>query len=76
MLYLHLNEENVCEILLYADMHSAQCLKARAIEYITSHAGQVVLTTGYCSVKEPAARRAGVEWKSHIDDSLEGRRRS
>lgn len=43
----NLTIENVCEILVLADLHSADQLKTHAIDFINSHATDVMETTGW-----------------------------
>ncbi|WAR05495.1 RDX-like protein [Mya arenaria] len=43
----NLTVDNVCEILVLADLHSADQLKTHAIDYINSHATDVMETQGW-----------------------------
>jgi len=46
----NLTIENVCDILVLADLHSAEQLKTHAIDFINSHATDVMETTGWRSM--------------------------
>ncbi|KAK6183633.1 speckle-type POZ protein [Patella vulgata] len=46
-LYSSLTVENVCEILVLADLHSADQLKTHAVDFINSHATEVMDTMGW-----------------------------
>lgn len=43
----HLNEENAAEMLTLADLHSADQLKTQAVDFINSHAEDVMETSGW-----------------------------
>ncbi|RXG73023.1 Protein roadkill [Armadillidium vulgare] len=49
-LCINLNTENSAEVLILADLHSADQLKAQAIEYINTHATDVMETVGWKSM--------------------------
>jgi speckle-type POZ protein len=40
-------QENVCELLMLADLHGAQMLKRRAAAFIRAHTEQVMGTKGW-----------------------------
>jgi speckle-type POZ protein len=46
-LCLSLTASNVCEILVHADLHSAEQLKTRCISYINVHSAEVMDTEGW-----------------------------
>uniref|UniRef100_A0A914H0P4 Speckle-type POZ protein n=2 Tax=Globodera TaxID=31242 RepID=A0A914H0P4_GLORO len=46
-LCLSLTNENACETLILADLHSAEHLKTQAIEYINLHANEVMESDGW-----------------------------
>lgn len=47
---MSLSNENCCETLTLADLHSAEHLKMQAIEYINLHANEVMETDGWRSL--------------------------
>ncbi|ESO94307.1 hypothetical protein LOTGIDRAFT_232540 [Lottia gigantea] len=49
-LYSSLTVENVCDILVLADLHSADQLKTHAVDFINSHATDVMDTMGWKSM--------------------------
>lgn len=52
-LCLGLTNENACDTLILADLHSADQLKAQAVDFINIHANEVMDTQGWKSlVKE------------------------
>ncbi|XP_065577159.1 speckle-type POZ protein B-like isoform X2 [Artemia franciscana] len=49
-LSLNLSVENVAEVLILADLHSAEQLKAQSIDFINTHATDVMETSGWKSM--------------------------
>jgi speckle-type POZ protein len=45
-----LTNENACDTLVVADLHSAEHLKTHSIEYINLHANEVMETPGWKSL--------------------------
>ncbi|KAH9363621.1 hypothetical protein HPB48_004142 [Haemaphysalis longicornis] len=50
VVYSYLYEENAAEVLVFADMHSAQQLKTQTMAYICAHASAVKETDGWKSM--------------------------
>lgn len=46
-LCLSLSNENACDTLILADLHSAEHLKMQAIDYINQHANEVMESEGW-----------------------------
>ncbi|VBB34900.1 unnamed protein product [Acanthocheilonema viteae] len=52
-LCLNLTNENACETLILADLHSAEQLKHQAIDYINVHANEIMESDGWgCLVRD------------------------
>uniref|UniRef100_A0A915ARD4 Speckle-type POZ protein n=3 Tax=Ascarididae TaxID=6250 RepID=A0A915ARD4_PARUN len=52
-LCLNLTNDNACETLILADLHSAEQLKQQAIDYINVHANEIMESDGWsCLVKD------------------------
>lgn len=43
----HIDEENVCSLLVHADLYEAEMLKQQCIAFVAQHRNQIIKTEGW-----------------------------
>ncbi|KAI6192306.1 Speckle-type POZ protein-like protein [Aphelenchoides bicaudatus] len=57
----HIDEENVCSLLVHADLYEAELLKQQCIAYIAQHRSQIIKTDGWKQLTDPANHHLMIE---------------